>query len=72
MITGELKRKVDKIWDTMWAGGVTNPMTVLEQITYIMFMKLLDDNEIKKEGKNLMKVSEFLNGAGRNVILINK
>lgn len=49
MITGELKSKVDKIWDTMWAGGVTNPMTVLEQITYIMFMKLLDDNQLKTE-----------------------
>ena len=49
MITGELKSKVDKIWDTMWAGGVTNPMTVLEQITYIMFMKLLDDNQLKAE-----------------------
>lgn len=50
MITGELKSKVDKIWDTIWTGGISSPSTVLEQITYLIFMKLLDDAEIKKEG----------------------
>ena len=49
MITGELKNKVDSIWDTIWTGGVTNPISVLEQITYLMFMKLLDDNQLKAE-----------------------
>ncbi len=49
MITGELKNKVDSIWDTIWTGGVTSPITVLEQITYLMFMKLLDDNQLKAE-----------------------
>jgi len=50
MITGELRSKIDKIWDTLWTGGITSPSTVLEQITYLMFMKLINDNEIKKEG----------------------
>lgn len=49
MITGELKSKVDSIWDTIWTGGITSPITVLEQITYLMFMKLLDDNQRKAE-----------------------
>ena len=49
MITGELKNKVDAMWDTIWTGGITSPITVLEQITYLMFMKLLDDNQIKAE-----------------------
>ena len=49
MITGELKTKVDDIWDTLWTGGITSPITVLEQITYLMFMKLLDDNQLKAE-----------------------
>ena len=49
MITGELKNKVDSMWDTIWTGGITSPITVLEQITYLMFMKLLDDNQIKAE-----------------------
>ena len=49
MITGEMKSKVDSIWDTIWTGGITSPITVLEQITYLMFMKLLDDNQLKAE-----------------------
>ena len=49
MITGELRNKVDSIWDTLWTGGIANPITVLEQITYLMFMKLLDDNQLKAE-----------------------
>lgn len=50
MITGELRSKVDRIWDTIWTSGIASPITVLEQITYLMFMKLLDDEETKKEG----------------------
>ena len=49
MITGELRSRVDEIWDTIWTGGITSPITVLEQITYLMFMKLLDDNQLKAE-----------------------
>ena len=49
MITGELKNKVDGIWDTLWTGGISVPSTVLEQITYLLFMKLLDDNQLKQE-----------------------
>lgn len=49
MITGELKSKVDSIWDTLWTGGITSPITVLEQVTYLMFMKLLDDTQIQQE-----------------------
>ena len=49
MITRELKNKVDSIWDTIWTGGITSPITVLEQITYLLFMKLLDDNQLKAE-----------------------
>ena len=51
MITGEIKNRIDAIWDTYWTGGVTNPMSVLEQMTYLFFMKLLDDAQIKKEAE---------------------
>ena len=58
MITGELKNKVDSIWDTIWTGGITSPITVLEQITYLLFMKLLDDNQLKAEANaNALGVS---------------
>lgn len=49
MITGELKRQVDKIWDTLWTAGITSPVTVMEQITYLLFMKLLDDSQLARE-----------------------
>jgi type I restriction enzyme M protein len=51
MITGELKSKVDKIWDTMWSGGVSNPISVVEQLTYLLFIKRLDELHTLKERK---------------------
>ena len=39
MITGELKSKVDRIWDTLWAGGISNPLSVIEQLTYLLFIQ---------------------------------
>lgn len=49
MITGEIKNKIDQIWDTFFVAGITNPITVLEQMTYVFFMKLLDDKQIQEE-----------------------
>lgn len=49
MITGEIKNQIDQIWDTFFVAGVTNPITVLEQMTYIFFMKMLDDKQILEE-----------------------
>lgn len=49
MITGEIKNRIDGIWNTFWTGGITNPITVLEQMTYLFFMKMIDDAQIKKE-----------------------
>ncbi len=51
MITGELKSRVDKIWDTMWAGGIANPLAVIEQLTYLLFIKRLDELHTLKERK---------------------
>lgn len=49
MITGELKSKIDRIWETFWTGGITNPLEVIEQFTYLLFIKDLDDNETMQE-----------------------
>ena len=58
MITGEIKSRIDSIWDTFFAGGITNPMTVLEQMTYLFFMKMLDDAQKSKEANaNIMGVT---------------
>ena len=49
MITGEIKSRIDAIWDTFWTGGITNSITILEQMTYLFFMKMLDDAQKTKE-----------------------
>ena len=49
MITGAIKNKVDKIWTDIWAGGITNPLTVIEQLTYLMFIRSLDEKELESE-----------------------
>ena len=51
MITGELKSKVDKLWETFWSNGISNPISVIEQISYLLFIKRLDDLELAKERK---------------------
>lgn len=51
MITGELRSQVDKIWETFWTGGIANPITVIEQITYLIFIKQLDDMQNAKENQ---------------------
>ena len=51
MITGELKSKVDRIWDTMWSGGISNPLSVIEQLTYLLFIKRLDELHTREEHK---------------------
>ena len=59
MITGELRSKVDKIWETFWSGGITNPLEVIEQFTYLLFIKGLDDKEIIKENDALLLGIDF-------------
>ena len=49
MITGEIKNRINGIWDTFWSGGITTPIRILEQMTYLFFMKMLDDAQVKKE-----------------------
>lgn len=51
MITGELKSKVDRVWEAFWTGGIANPLTVIEQITYLLFIRRLDELHTAKEKK---------------------
>lgn len=55
MITGDLRSKVDKIWEIFWTGGITNPLSVIEQFTYLLFIKGLDDKQLDEE-----RSAEFL------------
>jgi type I restriction enzyme M protein len=45
-----LKSKIDQLWNKFWSGGISNPLTAIEQITYLLFMKRLDDLDTKKKG----------------------
>lgn len=51
MLNSEIKSKIDRLWDSFWSGGISNPLTVVEQISYLLFIKKLDDAEIAKEKK---------------------
>lgn len=51
MITGELKSKIDRVWDAFWSGGISNPLEVIEQITYLLFIRRLDDLQTLAEKK---------------------
>ena len=51
MLTGEIRRQIDDIWNDFWTGGVSNPLSVIEQITYLLFIKRLDEMEALEEAK---------------------
>ena len=51
MITGELRSQIDQIWDAFWSGGISNPLEVIEQITYLLFLRRLDDLHTLEENK---------------------
>jgi type I restriction enzyme M protein len=51
MLTGELRNKIDRVWDAFWAGGIANPLEVIEQITYLLFIRGLDDVQTREENR---------------------
>ncbi len=52
MLTGEIRSQIDQIWNAFWSGGIANPIEVIEQITYLLFLRRLDDLEILEENKS--------------------
>lgn len=59
MITGELKNKIDHLWEIFWTGGLTNPLDVIEQITYLMFIHDLDGLENRRRKESIMLKMPF-------------
>ena len=51
MLTGELRSKIDAVWNAFWAGGIANPLEVIEQITYLLFIRGLDEAQTREENK---------------------
>ena len=54
MLTGELRSQIDAIWNSFWTGGISNPLEVMEQITYLLFIRRLDDAHTLEESKAFM------------------
>jgi type I site-specific restriction endonuclease len=52
MLTSELRNQIDRIWDAFWSGGISNPLEVIEQITYLLFLRRLDDLHTLEENKS--------------------
>ena len=76
MLTNEIRNQIDQIWNAFWSGGISNPLEVIEQITYLIFIKRLDELQTLEELKATRQVgavsdlpnstnSSFLSG-GRN------
>lgn len=51
MLTGELKSQIDGVWTSFWSGGISNPLEVIEQLTYLLFLKRLDDLQTREENR---------------------
>ena len=51
MLTGEIRSQIDQIWNAFWSGGISNPLEVIEQITYLLSLKRLDEQETAEELK---------------------
>ncbi len=66
MLTGELRGQIDRIWDAFWSGGISNPLEVIEQITYLLFVKRLDDLHTLAENKARTTNTPIVN-SGREV-----
>ena len=54
MITGDIKNKLDRLWDAMWSNQMTNPWIDNQQVTYPIFIKMLDDNQIFHRNENIL------------------
>src|SRR6266511_1188313 len=53
MLTGDIRNQIDRIWDAFWSGGISNSLEVIEQITYLLFLRRLDDLQTLEENKSL-------------------
>ena len=74
MVTGEVKNKIDKIWEIFWTGGITNPLTVIEQFTYLLFIKGLNErqSELGADAELLGLEPEIIFNQELKLMLLNK
>ena len=59
MLSNELKSKINKLWDKFWSRGITNPITAIEQISYLLFMRRIDDADALEKAKATFAEQEY-------------
>jgi len=59
MLEAELKGKVNQLWDKFWSGGISNPLQAIEQMSYLVFMKRIEDADVKREQEAKLKGEKF-------------
>jgi type I restriction enzyme M protein len=59
MLSNEIKSKINRLWNLFWSGGLSNPLTAIEQISYLLFMKRLDEEDAKAKRKAEFSEQEF-------------
>ena len=59
MLAPHIKKKVDKLWDRFWSAGLTNPLVAVEQITYLLFLKRLEDIDKTRVNRNLPSIYDL-------------
>jgi type I restriction enzyme M protein len=59
MLTGEIRSQIDAIWNAFWSGGIANPLEVIEQITYLLFLRRLDDLQTLEELKAQRSIGQL-------------
>ena len=72
MLNSELKSKISKLWDKFWAGGITNPLTAIEQISYLIFMKKLEDLDRQHENEAIAILRMLDCGSNNAFVEIDK
>jgi len=59
LITGDLKSKIDAVWNDFWSGGISNPLEVMEQLTYLLFIKGLDEQRHRRDSHRRRRVKQY-------------
>jgi type I restriction enzyme M protein len=59
MLHNEIKSKIRKLWDKFWSGGISNPLQAIEQISYLIYMKRLEDRDVQRQQEATLKGEEY-------------
>lgn len=68
MLSNDLKSKINKLWDKFWSRGITNPITAIEQISYLLFLRRIDDADKEAKIQNPKHKTLFIKESGSSLV----